>query len=135
MKISLVVLGAIAVVFLMVSTATAVPQVHSTPVMNFLNDVEQKEILIDGKLKVFSEKLADKLGDIELGGIIRWLINLIISLIEFITNLINFISVIIQLGELIINLINLITTLYEVIMQFIEWLQGIFNPESFVIMR
>ncbi len=131
MKTSLVVLGAIAVVLLMVSTVTAVPQVHSTPMMEIVNEVEQKKTLINGKLGAFSDKIADKLVNVEPTGIITWLINLIVSLIEFVRNIINFISSIIQLAELIITLINLITTLYEVIMQFIEWIQGILNPESF----
>ena len=133
MKTILVILGAIAVVLLMVSTVTAVPQVHSTPMMEILNEVEQKKILINGKLGAFSDKIADKLVNVEPTGIITWLIKLIVSLIEFIRNIINFISSIIQLAELIITLISLITTLDEVIMQFIEWIQGILNPESFEI--
>ncbi len=131
MKKSLIVLGAIAVILLMVSTVTAVPQVHSTPMMEIVNEVEQKKTLINGKIGAFSDKIVDKLVNVEPVGIIKWLINLIISLIEFIKNIINLISTMIQLAELIISLINLITTLYEVIMQFIEWIQGILNPESF----
>jgi len=131
MKKSLILLGAIAVVLLMVSTVTAVPQVHSTPMMEIVNEVEQKKTLINGKIGVFSDKIVDKLVNVEPGGIISWLINLITSLIEFIMNIINFISSVIQLAELIITLINLITTLYEAILQFIEWIQGILNPESF----
>ena len=100
MKTSLVVLGAIAVVLLMVSTVTAVPQVHSTPMMEIVNEVEQKKTLINGKLGAFSDKIADKLVNVEPTGIITWLINLIVSLIEFIRNIINFISSIIQLAEL-----------------------------------
>jgi len=131
MKKSLILLGAIAVVLLMLSTVTAVPQVHSTPVMNIVNEVEQKKTLINGKTGAFSDKMVDKLVNIQPGGIITWLINLITSMINFIKNIINFISSIIQLAELIISLIDLITALYEMIMQFIEWIRGIFNPESF----
>ena len=131
MKKSLIVLGTIAVVLLMVSTVTAVPQAHSTPMMEIVNEMEQKKTLNNGKIVAFSDKIVNKLAKVEPGGIITWLINLITSLIEFIRNIINFISSIIQLAELIITLINLITTLYEAIMQFIEWIQGILNPESF----
>ena len=130
-KKSLIVLGTIAVVLLMVSTVTAVQQVHSTPMMEIVNEVEQKKTLINGKIGSFSDIIVDKLVNIEPVGIIKWLIDLIISLIEFISNLINLISTMVQLAELIISLINLITTLYEVIIQFIEWIQGILNPESF----
>ena len=131
MKKSLILLGAIAVILLMVSTVTAVPQVHSTPMMEIVNEVEQKKTLINGKTGAFSDKIVDKLENIEPVGIIKWLIDLIISLIEFIKNIIDLISTVTQLAELIISLINLISTLYEVIMQFIEWIQGILNPESF----
>ena len=131
MKKSLIVLGAIAIVLLMVSTVTAIPQVHSKPMMDIVNEVEKKKILINEKIGFFSDKIADKLLNGQPGGIISWLIELINSLIEFIMNIINFISSIIQLAELIISLIDLITTLYEIIMQFIEWIRGILNPESF----
>ena len=43
MKKSIIVLAAIAVALLMASTVTAVPQVHSTPVMKVVNEVEQKK--------------------------------------------------------------------------------------------
>jgi len=131
MKKSLIVLGAIAIILLMVSTVTAVPQVHSTPMMDIVNEVEQKKTLINGKIETFSDKIVDKLVNIESLGLIRWLINLIISLIELFQNIVNLISTVIQLAELIVSLIDLITTLYEVIMQFIEWIQAILNPESF----
>ena len=131
MKKSLVILVAISIVLLMISTVTAVPQVHSKPMMEIVNEVEQKKTLINGKIGIFSDKIVDKFVNAEPRGIISWLISLITALIEFITNLISFISTVVQLAELIISLINLITTFYETIMQFIEWLQGIFNPESF----
>jgi len=126
MKKSLVVMGAIAIVLLMVSTVTAVPQAHSKPIMKIVNEVEQKKTIINGKIGAFSDII-----DVEPAGIITWLINLITSLLEFIRKIINFISSIIELAELIVTLIDLITTFYETIMQFIEWIQGILNPESF----
>ena len=131
MKKNLIVFGAIAVVLLMVSTVTAVPQAHSTPMMEIVNEMEQKKTLNNGKIVAFSDKIVNKLAKVEPGGIITWLINLITSLIEFIMTLISFVNSIVQLAELIVSLIDLITALYEVIMQFIEWIQGIFNPESF----
>ena len=135
MKKNYVIIGAIAVVLLMVSTVTAVPQVHSKPIMEIVNEVEQKKTIINGKIGVFSNKLGNKMKNIEPAGIITWLINLITSMLELIRKIINFISSIMQLAELIITLIDLITTFYETIMQFIEWIQGILNPESFGILE
>jgi len=131
MKKSCIVLGTIAIVLLMISTVTAIPQVHSKPMMDIVNEVEKKKTLINGKIGFFSDEIADKLVNVQPGGIISWLIELINFLIEFIMNIINFISSIIKLAELIISLIDLITTLYELIMQFIEWIQGILNPKIF----
>ena len=128
MKKSIIGLVTIAVALLMISTATAVPQVHSEPAMKIVNDVEQNKTFFEEKIEGFSEKIAL---DVEPEGIITWLINLITSLLEFIRKIINFISSIIELAELIVTLIDLITTFYETVMQFIEWIQGILNPESF----
>jgi len=130
MKKSYVIMGAIAIVLLMVSTVTAVPQAHSKPIMEIVNEVEQKKTIINGKIGAISDII-----DVEPAGIITWLINLITSLLEFIRKIINFISSIIELAELIVTLIDLITTFYETIMQFIEWIQGILNPESFGIFK
>ena len=131
MKKSLIVLGAIAVVLLMVSTVTAVPQVHSTPMMEIVNEVEQKKTLINGKIGAFSDKIVDKLVNVELGGIIEIIIAILLFLIQLLNSIIQFILTIMQIGNLILALIDAITTLIDLITQFIEWIQAILNPESF----
>jgi hypothetical protein len=113
MKKNLIVLGAIAVILLMVSTATAVPQVHSTPLMKTVSEIEQKRAFLEGKFGVCTE---------------IFLINLLNSIIQFILD-------IMQIGNLILALIDAIMTLIDLITQFIEWVLGLFNPENFAIVQ
>ena len=129
MKKSIIVLAAIAVALLMASTVTAVPQVHSTPVMKIVNEVEQKKTFFEEKIEGFSEKIAL---DVEPEGIIDTIIALIQFLIDLILGIIQFITNLMQLGNLILALINAINALIDIITQFIEWIMGILNPEGFV---
>ena len=128
MKKSIIILGAIAIVSLMISTATAVPQVHSEPVMKIVNDVEQKKTFFEEKIEGFSEKIAL---DVEPGGIIDTIIAIIQFIIELIMEIIQLIADLMQLGNLIMALIAAIEALISIITQFIEWIMGILNPESF----
>ena len=132
MKKSMIVLGSIAVVLLMVSTVTAVPQAHSTPVMNVVNEVEQKKKLFECETEIFSGRIAEKSANVETGGIIDTIIALIQFLIDLILGIIQFLTNLMQIGDLILALINAINNLIDIITQFIEWIQGILNPEAFV---
>ena len=132
MKKSIIVLAAIAVALLMASTVTAVPQVHSTPVMKVVNEVEQKKTLFEWEIEIFSGKIAGKSVNVETGGIIDTIIALIQFLIDLILGIIQFITNLMQLGNLILALIDAITALISIITQFIEWIMGILNPEGFV---
>ncbi len=129
MKKSIIVLGAIAIVSLMISTATAVPQVHSEPVMKIVNDVEQNKTFFEEKIEGFSEEIAL---DVEPEGIIDTIIAIIQFIIELIMGIIQFIADLMQLGNLILALIAAMEALISIITQFIEWIMGILNPECFV---
>ena len=131
MKKSIIVLAAIAVALLMTSAVTAVPQVHSTPVMKVVNEVEHKKTLFEGGTEIFSGKIAGKSSNVEPGGIIDDIIALIQFLIDLLMGIIQFITNLMQLGNLIQALINAINALIDIITQFIEWIQGILNPEGF----
>ena len=128
MKRRLIVWGVIAIALLMVSTATAVPQAHSTSVMNVINDMEQKKVLIEQNLAAFSEKLADKLVDAEPGGLIDLLIAILMAIINFVNAIIQFIFDLFDLVGLVEYLIERITYLIGLIMSFIELIIEIFTP-------
>ena len=128
MKRRLIVLGVVAIALLMVSTATAVPQAHSTSVMNVVNDMEQKKAFIEQNLAIFSEKLADKLVDVEPGGLINILIAIILAIINFVNAIIQFILDLFNLVGLVEYLIERITYLIGLIMSLIELIIGIFTP-------
>jgi len=128
MKRRLIVWGVIAIALLMVSTATAVPQAHSTSVMNAITDMEQKKALIEQNLATFSEKLTDKLVDVKSAGLIDLLIAIILAIINFVNLIIQFIFDLFNLVELVEYLIERIMYLIELIMSFIELIIDIFTP-------
>lgn len=128
-------LVAIAIALLMVSTVTAIPQTHSTPVMNVVNEVEQKKTLFEKETEIFLGKIGGKSAKVETDGIIDIIIALIQLLIDLILGIIQFINNIMQIGNLIMALINAINNLINAITQFIEWIQGILNPEGFVLTK
>ena len=135
MKKSLIVLGAIAVVSLMVSTAVAVPQVHSTPLMKTVSEIEKKRAFLEGEFGVCTEKLEGISFNVQPGGIIDTIIAIILFLIQLLNSIIQFILNIMQIGDIILALIDAITTLIDVITQFIEWILELFNPEDFKIVQ
>ncbi|UCH72410.1 MAG: hypothetical protein JSW62_02365 [Thermoplasmatales archaeon] len=105
MKKSIVVLGAVAAALLMISTATAVPQTQSEPVINVINDIEEKRIILE-----------DNLPDIKSNGIIIDILTVIVDIItEIITRIINFIK-----GLIIEFIENLpIVTILRTLLQFL----------------
>jgi len=130
MKKSVIVLTTIAVALLMISTATAVPQVHSEPAMKIVNDVEQNKTFFEEKIGDFLEKIGLDMGP---GGIIDTIIAIIEFIIGLIMGLIQFIADLMQIGNLILALIDAINALISIITQFIEFIMGIFNPEGFAL--
>ena len=116
-------LGAIVVALLMMSTVTAVPQTHSKVVMDIVDKIEQKKDVLEEKLtEIF-------LDDLKLGGIIDFLIQLIILIIQLVMKIIEIVQGIMGLINLIQNLIAALTTLFQLVQSLIELIQDIFNPE------
>lgn len=138
--------GAIFVVLLLVSSATAVPKVNSDPLMDIITDVEKTKQLLEDNIStktlnvktresvnLLVNKIKDTLYTIapnpKLGGIIDLLIKIIQWLINFVQQLISVISAIYNIVQLIYTLITLLTSLYNLILQLIEFIQNIFNPQ------
>ena len=130
MKKFFILFGAIFIIFLMVSNATAVPQSYSKPIMNNIKINEQKMSLLEETLELNIEKVNDMIYNIQSKGLFEKLLALIQFLIDLISKIINFIKAVMQIGQLIITFINLVKALINVINQFIEWLQDIINPEA-----
>ncbi|MCJ7570653.1 MAG: hypothetical protein MUO82_02085 [Candidatus Thermoplasmatota archaeon] len=131
MKKFLIVLGAISIIFLMVSNATAVPQKNSEPIMKNITNNKQQVTLLEEKLEFYIEKLSDITPNIQPKGIIGIITDIIEAIIDFlidlIDSLINFIDAIQSLFS---ALIYKVKELINRIIEFIEWLGSIFNPES-----
>ena len=119
-------IGAILIALLLMSTVTAVPQTQSKPAMDIINDIEDKINLIE------SNALTNILNNVESGGIIELLIQLITVIIQFIIELIGIIQNIIGLVNLIETLIAAFTTLFQLIQDLIELIRSIFNPEQLI---
>ena len=130
MKKYLIVIGAIFIVFLMVSNATAVQQINSEPIKNVI-DKKQQITLLEEKLEFYIEKLDLITSDAEPKGLIDIILAIIQAIVDFLTNIINkLIGFIDQLQSLLSILYNAIKALIDKIIEFVEWLQDIFNPES-----
>ena len=130
MKKILIVLGAIFVIFLMVSNATAVQQIKSEPIIKNVSNYKQQVALLKEKLDFYIKQVGYITCNIQPKGIIDSLIQILLFLIQLITKLIEIILGIMQLGAIILKLINALKNLITVITQFIEWLQDLFNPGS-----
>jgi len=124
MKKYFMVIEAIFISLLLVSTVTAVPQAHSNPVMNLINDIEENKSIIDYNL------FKNIINNVQSGGIIDLIIQLITLIIQFILEIIDVIQNIIGLVNLIQNLIDAFTTLFQLIQDLIEIIRNIFNPSS-----
>lgn len=148
MKKYVIMLVSLAAIFLMISTATAVPQVQSQSNLKRLEKSEEIQKIIDDRTKRIEEiKNNDQLmkdnyeealyllkiysKDIGmLGPLLDWLINLINSIIDLIQTLIDFISDILSLANLIDLLIESIQQLIAMVQQFIQWILDLFNPST-----
>lgn len=118
----LLVAGALLSAFLMVSVVTAVPQSHSTTVMNVIEDIEQERNILQDRLSNIGVL------DPQFGGIIDLLKQLIWLIIQAILDLIEIVRNLIGLVALIDYLIQLVMILVEAIMALIEIIMNIFNP-------
>lgn len=135
MKKYLIVIGAIFIVFLMVSNATAVQQINSEPIKNVI-DKKQQITLLEEKLEFYIEKLDLFTSDVQPKGLIDIILAIIQAIVDFLTNIIyKIIDFINQLQNLLSVLINAIKALINKIIEFIEWLQDLFNPESNTVIK
>ena len=125
MKKCVITLGAIVVALLMMSTVTAVPQTHSTSIMDKVNVVEDKKAFIE---EIMSENLLEKLS---LDGLIDLLIQLIMLMIELITTIVGIIGSITTLIELIQYILDAIPLIMQLINDLLDLIGQIFNPEPF----
>lgn len=130
MKKFLIIVGAVFIVFLMVSNATAVQQINSEPIVKNVIEIEQQITLLEEKLEFYIEKLDLIKSNVQPQGLIDIILAIIQAIVDFIKSLIyKLIDFIDQIKGLLTELINAIKALINKIIEFIEWLQDLFNPE------
>jgi len=112
-------IGIVGILFLMVSSATAVPTTHSEPLMKQIEKVEYFESLLDSNIAINSP---------ETNGIIDTLIQLITIIIQLVNEIISIIQGVLSIVALIQSIIKAVQMLFELIPQLIEIIQNLFNP-------
>jgi len=115
-------MGALCIVLLLVSSATAVPQAHSEPLMKNIEKIEAAESLIEMDGNIFDF--------IKTNGLIDLLIQLIKLIIQLIMEIIEIINSIIAVINLINYVIEALQILFDLIGQLIEIIQDLFNPSA-----
>jgi hypothetical protein len=121
-------------VTVLVSSATAVPQVQGNQIIQELEEMQQQKEIIEGKCTQIREKLDSYFKEnVPLPtGIIEWLVQLILLLIRIVETIIQFILDVMELGTLIEYLIERILVLIDLIIQFVEWILNLFKPDKIV---
>ena len=115
-------IGSIFSALLLISTVSAVPNTQSNSVMELINDLEDNKTIIE------YEALINIIYNVQSGGIIDLLIQLITLIIQFILEIIDIIQNIMGLVNLVQSLIDAFTTLFQLIQDLIELIGNIFNP-------
>jgi hypothetical protein len=131
MKKRLIVGGAITAILILVSTTTAVPHMHSTSVMNVVNNVEHNRILIDNNIDKFVEKYEINSVEIYPMGNISKLIDFLIRFLDFLIRISDFIASIFNITYWIYNIISQLNNIISTMIDIIEFIQGLFNPKGF----
>jgi hypothetical protein len=121
-------------VVVLVSAATAVPQIQGKHIIQKLEGIQQQKEILEGKGTQIREQLENFFKEKSPlpTGIIEWLIQLILLLIRIVEAMIQFILDVMELGALIEYLIERILILIDLIIQFIEWILNLFTPDKIV---
>lgn len=119
MKKTFIMLGALAVVLLMVSTVTAVPQSSSTPLMNAIDTKEDAE----------EQFAATDLVSDGPSGVLGKIIDLIKLLIELIMNIVTIIQSILSIVALVQAILSAIQLVINLIQQIMDLIN---NPSTTV---
>ncbi len=130
MKKYCILFGAVAISTLLISSVSAIPQTHSQPVMEIVNEIEKNRAVLEDKYLISTEDAKTSLSKILPLGILDTIIQLLSLLVSLVYGIVNFLLKIMQLASLITLLINAITALINTVTQFIEWLTNLFNPQA-----
>ena len=126
MKLS-VVIGALGIALLLLSTVTAVPHSHSEPVMDHIHAIEDLQTQLENEQNTLG------LEEIFPTGIFERLIQLITLIIQIVLNIVQIIQSIMSIISLIQFVIEALQTLIQVVQEFIALLQDLFNPSESIL--
>jgi predicted PurR-regulated permease PerM len=118
MRKSIIVFGAVVLSILMVSTATAVPQIQS----KIVNEVEQKEIQLRERIETLIERINNN--DPQPQGIIS-------NLLLFLAKILSFLNKILSLLGPLSVIVGIIENIISSLEDLAAWIDGIINPPLF----
>jgi hypothetical protein len=133
MKKRIITGGVFTIILLLLSATTAVPQMHSTSIMNVLNKFENNDILIENNVEKLFKKFEIGSVDISLRGNISKLIDFLIRFLDFIIKISVFIAKILNLVYWVYNIVSQLNYIISTIIEIIEFIQNLFNPKSLTI--
>jgi hypothetical protein len=117
------------VFLLMISTATAVPNSQSQPVMTCIQRIAQKKASLMTTLDSYESKLSNVDVSILNGGWLEKLIELLLILIQLIMEIISIVQNIIAIAALVQAIIQALQLVIQLIQDLIDLIQGISNPQ------
>jgi len=123
MKRGLILLGAVLISLLTISSVTAHPYSQSQPVMDIISELEALEEMVS-QAEEQTIQLPKTFGIIDIiKQLLSLILNLILSLIQFVLGLMDIV-------ELIESIINAINQLIQIVMDFINMIIDLFSPSN-----
>jgi len=132
MKRSLIVTSTLAIIVIMVSTVTAVPQIQGTSTLNIINNIENNKSEMENNIEKIVEKVENNPLYASLRINISGLIDFLIRLIEFILRISGIIASILNTINFIYSIVSQLNYFISTIIQILEWLDGFLNPQGII---
>ena len=131
MKRSLIATSSLAIIVIMVSTVTAVPQIQGTSTLNIINNLENNKFEMGNNIEKIIEKLENNPAYSSLRINISDLIDFLIRIIDFILRISGIIASIFNTFNLIYSIVSQLNYYISTIIQILEWLDSFLNPQGF----
>lgn len=125
MKHTVILAGAFITFFVIVSTVTAVPYTHSQPVMDKIDLIQEQKTMKDTL-----ERKLDGQQDVQTNGIIDWIIQILLAILNLVQELIQFVFDLLQIVTIVEMIVQAIVKLINAVFQLIEAIIDIFNPDT-----
>jgi len=117
-------IGVIFISLLLISNSSAVPQTHSEPVMDLIDEIEKQKSQYEDVLSSLLKNI------LPVDDIIDFIIRIIQWLMQLVINLVEVVSYLIILAQAVDSLVKLMEFLFNLIQSIIDIIMGWFNPDT-----